>query len=65
MVCAVLVLTKTIARMAEFNDQESQMLLAQAAAGDLTAANRLLELHRDRFAAMIALTTRSTTIGPR
>ena len=55
MVCAVLVLTKTIVRMAEFNDQDSQMLLAQAAAGDQTAADRLLELHRDRLRAMIAL----------
>ena len=55
MVCAVLVLAKTMVRMAEFNDQESQMLLAQAAAGDQTAADRLLELHRDRLRAMIAL----------
>lgn len=41
--------------MAEFNDQECQMLLVQAAAGDQTAADRLLELHRDRLRAMIAL----------
>ena len=41
--------------MAEFNDQESQMLLTQAAAGDQAAANRLLELQRDRLRGMIAL----------
>ena len=41
--------------MVESRDQESQALLQQAAAGDQAAAHRLLEMHRDRLRAMIAL----------
>lgn len=41
--------------MAELPEQESQMLLTQAAAGNQIAVDRLLELHRDRLRAMIAI----------
>jgi RNA polymerase sigma-70 factor, ECF subfamily len=41
--------------MTEPRDQESNVLLQQAAAGDQAAAERLLEMHRDRLRAMIAL----------
>ena len=41
--------------MAEPRDQHSESLLQQAAAGDQAAAQRLLQLHRDRLRAMIAL----------
>lgn len=41
--------------MAESRDQESQSLILQAAAGDEIAAGRLLEIHRDRIRAMIAV----------
>lgn len=54
MVCAVVTLKK-IVRMAESRDQESNVLLQQAAAGDQAAAHRLLEIHRERLRAMIAL----------
>jgi RNA polymerase sigma-70 factor (ECF subfamily) len=41
--------------MAESHEQDSQLLIKQAAAGDQAAAHRLLELHRDRLRAMIAV----------
>jgi RNA polymerase sigma-70 factor (ECF subfamily) len=41
--------------MTETPDQESQVLLRQAAAGDIQAADRLLDLHRNRLRAMIAM----------
>jgi len=41
--------------MTESPDQESQLLLRKATAGDLQAADRLLDLHRNRLRAMIAL----------
>src|SRR5262245_1218409 len=41
--------------MCEFHEEESQVLLRQAAAGDEQAAARLLNLHRNRLRAMIAL----------
>jgi RNA polymerase sigma-70 factor (ECF subfamily) len=41
--------------MTEPHDQESQVLLRQAAAGDIQAADRLLDLHRNRLRAMIAM----------
>jgi RNA polymerase sigma-70 factor (ECF subfamily) len=36
-------------------DEQNEQLLQQAAAGDQTAAQQLLQLHRDRLRAMIAL----------
>jgi RNA polymerase sigma-70 factor (ECF subfamily) len=41
--------------MTESHDQQSQVLLRKAAAGDVQAAERLLDLHRSRLRAMIAL----------
>lgn len=41
--------------MVDSRDMDSQILMQQAAAGDERAADRLLELHRDRLRAMIAL----------
>lgn len=41
--------------MPDSNDEQSQILLRQAASGDQTAADRLLDVHRDRLRAMIAL----------
>jgi RNA polymerase sigma-70 factor (ECF subfamily) len=41
--------------MVESHSSESQILLRQAAAGDRSAAQRLLDVHRDRLRAMIAL----------
>lgn len=41
--------------MTESHDQDSQVLIEQAAAGDEAAAHRLLDLHRDRLRAMIAV----------
>jgi RNA polymerase sigma-70 factor (ECF subfamily) len=41
--------------MTDFDDQDSKTLLEQAAAGDQGAADKLLELHRNRLRAMIAI----------
>jgi RNA polymerase sigma-70 factor (ECF subfamily) len=41
--------------MAQSCDQQHEALLQQAAAGDQAAAQQLLQLHRDRLRAMIAL----------
>lgn len=41
--------------MVDSRDMDSQILMQQASAGDEHAADRLLELHRDRLRAMIAL----------
>jgi RNA polymerase sigma-70 factor (ECF subfamily) len=41
--------------MSPSRDDTSQILLQQAAAGDQRAANQLLELHRQRLRAMIAM----------
>ena len=52
-VCAVIALLWP--RMVEFPDQDSQILIRQAAEGDRAAADQLLEIHRDRLRAMIAV----------
>ena len=41
--------------MTESRDQDSNLLLQQAVAGDHAAAHRLLEIHRGRLRAMIAI----------